>query len=214
MFPFDVEKMKRSPSIAKSLREAIMPRSLFANDPRKPDAMFEIKPMNAQIYRQQTRRSTVIIALIFLALAMLLSTVAVALFGEPGGDNMRFNVGGVFVAVLLMAALMRGMFWTQKWMAPAVYGWQLKRSLMSITNVMHQVTDAVAKDDPSAMKVLRFYHLGLTQMHLLDGNSSDHGQLNREIEQHKAHMEALGIDTEQTQLNPAWIEAVKQTPKP
>jgi hypothetical protein len=24
-------------------------------------------------------------------------------------------------------------------------------------------------------------------------------------------MEALGIDTEQTQLNPAWLEAVKQT---
>ena len=61
--------------------------------------MFEIQPKNADTYRQQTRRSTVIIALIFLALAMVLSTAAVALFGEPGGDNLRFNVGGVFVAV-------------------------------------------------------------------------------------------------------------------
>jgi hypothetical protein len=31
MFPFDDEKMKRSPSIAKSAAEAIMPRSLFAD---------------------------------------------------------------------------------------------------------------------------------------------------------------------------------------
>ena len=31
--------------------------------------------------------------------------------------------------------------------------------------------------------------------------------------QHKARMEALGIETDQTQLNPAWIEAVKQTPR-
>ncbi|PTT90991.1 DUF3087 domain-containing protein, partial [Pseudomonas sp. HMWF031] len=99
--------------------------------------MFEIQPMNAETYRQQTRRSTVIIALIFLALAMALSTLAVAVFGEPGGDNLRFNIGGVFAAVLVMAALMRQVFWTRQWMAPAVYSWQLKRSLMSITNVMH-----------------------------------------------------------------------------
>ena len=79
-----------------------MARRLFIHDPRKPDAMFEIQPMNADTYRQQTRRSTIIIALIFLALAMVLSTAAVTLFGEPGGDNLRFNVGGVFVAVLVM----------------------------------------------------------------------------------------------------------------
>jgi hypothetical protein len=175
--------------------------------------MFEIQPQNPERYRSQTRRSTIIIALIFLALAMVLSTTAVALFGEPGGDNLRFNVGGVFVSVLLMAALMRGMFWTQPWMAPAVYGWQLKRSLMSITNVMHQVTAAVEKEDPTAMKLLRFYHLGLSQMHELDGNSSDHSQLTREMDQHKARMEALGIETDQMQLNPAWLEAVKQASK-
>jgi hypothetical protein len=144
---------------------------------------------------------------------MLLSTTAVALFGEPGGDNLRFNVGGVFIAVLLMAALMRGKFWSQEWMAPAVYGWRLKRSLMRVTNVMHQVTAAVEKDDPTAMKLLRFYHLGLNQMHELDGNSSDHSQLIREMDQHKARMEALGLDTEQTRLNPAWLEAVKQMPR-
>jgi len=174
--------------------------------------MFEIQPMNAETFRRQTRRSTVIIALIFLALAMVLSTGAVALFGEPGGDNLRFNVGGVFVAVLLMAALMRGKFWHQAWMAPAVYGWRLKRSLMRVTNVMHQVTAAVEKDDPNALKLLRFYHLGLNQMHELDGNSSDHSQLIREMDKHKERMEALGLDIEQMQLNPAWLEALKKTP--
>ncbi|BCX69122.1 DUF3087 domain-containing protein [Pseudomonas izuensis] len=172
--------------------------------------MFEIQPMNAETYRQQTRRSTLVIALIFLALAMVLSTMAVALFGTPGGDNLRFNIGGVFAAVLVMAALMRKVFWTQAWMAPAVYSWQLKRSLMSVTNVMHHVTAAVEAGDPSAMKLLRFYHLGLSQMHQLDGNSSDHGQLRREMEQHEARMQALGINPDQNRLDPAWLEAVKQ----
>jgi fumarate reductase subunit C len=171
--------------------------------------MFEIQPMNADTYRQQTRRSTVIIALIFLTLAMVFSMAAVALFGTPEGDNLRFNVGGVFVAVLAMAALMRKVFWRQEWMAPAVYSWQLKRSLMSITNVMHHVTAAVEQGDPVAMKLLRFYHLGLNQMHQLDGNSSDHSQLIREMDLHKQRMQALGIDTGQTRLDPAWLEAVK-----
>lgn len=171
--------------------------------------MFEIQPIDAITYRQQTRRSTLIIALLFLVLAMAFSTAAVALFGEPGGDNLRFNVGGVFGAFLLTAALLRGRFWNQTWMAPAVYGWRLKRSLMSVTNVMHQVTAAVEKGDPVAMNVLRFYHLGLTQMHELDGNSSDHAQLHREVEAHKARMEALGMDTDQTRLDPAWLETLK-----
>jgi len=196
-----------------------MARCLFASAPflpfqlRKPDAMFEIQPMNADTYRQQTRRSTVIIALIFLALAMLLSSAAVALFGTPGGDNLRFNVGGVFVAVLVMVALMRKVFWRQAWMAPAVYSWQLKRSLMSITNVMHHVTAAVERGDPVAMKLLRFYHLGLNQMHQLDGNSSDHGQLIREMDQHKERMQAQGIEIQQTRLDPAWLEALRQAPR-
>jgi hypothetical protein len=29
------------------------------------------------------------------------------------------------------------------------------------------------------------------------------------MEQHRARMEALGMDTEQTRLDPAWIETVK-----
>ena len=173
--------------------------------------MFEIQPMDPATFRQQTRRSTLIIAVLFLVLAMVLSTAAVALFGEPGGDNLRFNVGGVFVAFLLTAALLRGQFWQQSWMAPAVYGWRLKRSLMSVTNVMHQVTVAVEQNDPTAMKVLRFYHLGLTQMHELDGNSSDHAQLRREVEVHKERMQALGFDIDQPRLDPAWLEVLKKT---
>ncbi|EXF96408.1 hypothetical protein HK44_015770 [Pseudomonas fluorescens HK44] len=171
--------------------------------------MFEIKPWNPETYRQQTRRSTVIIAVTFILLAMTLSGLAVMLFGEPGGDNFRFNLGGVIAAVIVSAALMKAKGWSQPWMAAAVYGWQLKRSLMSVTNVMHKVTDAVQAGNPSAMKLLRFYHLGLTQMHQLDGNTSSLSQMTREIDQHKASMEALGIETEQNRLNPEWLAAVK-----
>jgi hypothetical protein len=171
--------------------------------------MFELKPCDPVTYRQQTRRSTLIVAVLFVALAMLLSSLAVMLFGEAGGDNFRYNVGGVFAGVLITLALVRGPFWTQPWLAPAVYGWQLKRSLMRVTNVMHKVTDRVQANDPTALKVLRFYHLGLTQMHELDANSSAQAQLVGEIEAHKAKMQALGLDTEQTRFDPSWLASFK-----
>ena len=172
--------------------------------------MFEIKPMSPEIYRQQTRRSTFYIALTFVVLALLVSGLAVMMLGVAGGDNFSLNLAGVIVALIATLLLVRYRFWSQPWMAPAVYGWQLKRSLMKVTNVMHHVTAGVMAGDVAAMKLLRFYHLGVTQMYQLDANSSALSQMLREIDLHKARLEALGIETEQTQLDPAWIDAVKQ----
>lgn len=47
--------------------------------------MFELKPCDPIVFRQQTRRSTLIVAGLFVVLAMVLSSLAVMLFGEPGG---------------------------------------------------------------------------------------------------------------------------------
>ena len=172
--------------------------------------MFEIKPINPETYRQQTRRSTLYIALTFVLLALLLSGVLVMVLGVAGGDNFRLNLAGVIVALITTFLLVRYLFWSQPWMAPAVYGWQLKRSLMKVTNIMHHVTAGVMAGDVAAMKLLRFYHLGVTQMYQLDANSSALSQMVHEIDLHKARLEALGIETEQTRLDPAWLEAVKQ----
>lgn len=171
--------------------------------------MFELKPMSPEAYRQQTRRSTLYIALLFALLALVISGLTVMLAGVPGGDNFRLNLAGVIVALIVTVGLVRYVFWSQPWMAAAVYGWQLKRSLMRVTNVMHHVTAGVMAGDVSALKLLRFYHLGITQMYQLDANSSALSQMVREIDLHKARLEALGIDTEQTRLDPAWIEQVK-----
>ncbi|WP_415755886.1 DUF3087 domain-containing protein [Pseudomonas leptonychotis] len=172
--------------------------------------MFEIQQLNPETYRQQTRRSTLTIAAIFIALAMLLSSSAVLLFGTSGGDNFRWNLGGVIAALVLTVALVRGLLWPQPFMAAAVYGWRLKRSLMRVTNLMHHVKAGVAARDPAAMQLLRFYHLGLTQMHQLDGNSSALSEVVAEINRHRERMEELGMETNQPGLTPAWLEAVRK----
>ena len=65
------------------------------------------------------------------------------------------------------------------------------------------------KPKPTALKVLRFYHLGLTQMHELDANSSAQVQLVGEIEAYRAKTQALGLDTEQTRFAPSWLVSFK-----
>lgn len=173
--------------------------------------MFEIKPMDPDAYRRETRRSTLIVVLIFAVLAMGLASLSVMLFGEPGGDNFRWNLGGVLAGLILAVLLVRLKLWSQPWMASAAYGWQLKRSLMSLTNVMHQVTAGVAAGDPNAMKLLRFYHLALMQMHQLDGNSSSLNQMLPDVEQHQDRMHTQHLDPHQTRLDPSWLEALKRS---
>lgn len=173
-------------------------------------SVFEITPLSPETYRQQTRRSTLLVAVTFMALAMGLSTLAVAVFGEPGGDNLRLNIAGVVVGLLLTIALVRLFYWQQPWMASAVYGWRLKRSLMSVTNVMHHVKAGVAVGDEISMKLLRFYHLGLTQMHQLDANSSSLLEARAEIQGHQEAMQAQGLDPDQRRLEAGWIDTVKK----
>lgn len=172
--------------------------------------MFEIQPMNPERYRQQTRRSTLLIVALFLLLSMLCATASTQLFGTPGGDNFKWNLTGVLVGLALTVAWVRLRLWSRPFMAAAVYGWRLKRSLMRVTNQMHQVKARVASGDERAMKLLRFYHLGLIQMHQLDGNSGELNQMVREIDAHREAMVQCGLDPEQNRLDPAWLEAVKR----
>lgn len=170
--------------------------------------MFELQELDAEHYRSQTRRSTLIVCVILAALCSLMAAASIALFGEPGGSNFRWNLGGVIVGLLLTIAVVRVYLWSQPWMAPAVYGFRLKRNLMKITNMLHQVEAAVADGDHTGMRVLRFYHLGLIQMHTLEGNSTAISDMVRQIDQHRERLIDQGMDPEQNRLDPAWLEDI------
>ena len=172
--------------------------------------MFEIQPLDPERYREQTRGSTLIIVAILALSCIILATLSITLFGTPDGNNFRWNLGGVLAGLLLTIAVVRFYCWQQPWMAPAVYGFRLKRNLMKVTNIMHQVEAGVAANDPTAMRVLRFYHLGVTQMYRLDGNSSALSDMVRQIDKHRERMLAHGLEPEQQRLDPAWLATVSE----
>lgn len=167
---------------------------------------FTIRLMDPERYRQQTRKSTLIVAVSFAVLAMGFSALAVALFGSAEGDNFRWNLAGVVLGLVVTVMLVRNVFWTQPWMESAAYGWRLKRSLMSITNIMHHVETGVKKRSPEAMKLLRFYHLGQVEMHRLDGNTQALGDMSAEMERHREAMLEEGLDVDQYRFDPAWLD--------
>lgn len=171
--------------------------------------MFELRRTDPETYRRETRRSTLCVAVLFAVIAMATATLTVALLGEPGGNNFIWNIAGVLAGLFISSVVVRGLLWDKPFMASARYGWQLKRSLMSVTNVMHQVEAGVAANDPEAMKLLRFYHQGLTQMHALDGNTSALAELQSESEAHRQRLEALGIASDQPRFDPHWLESIQ-----
>lgn len=170
--------------------------------------MFEIQPINAEQYRAKTRRSSLVVIVLFAATAMLVSGLLVALFGESSQSNFSLNLTGVITGLVITALTVRYYLAKQPFMHEAVYGWQLKRSLMRITNLMHKVKDKVAVNDPVAMQVLRFYHLGVMQMYLLDANTSALSQMTREIDEHVEKMQAQGLNIEQNRLDQALLDAL------
>ncbi|UJJ33394.1 DUF3087 family protein [Halopseudomonas maritima] len=169
--------------------------------------MFRIEHRNPEHFRQQTRRSSLILVLVFAALGMGLSTLLVQVFGSPEGSNFRWNLAGVLLGLGITLALVRWVFSGQQWMESAVYGWRLKRALMRITNQLHTLRARVEAGDEQALLAMRFYHLGLQEMHRLDGNTAELLDTVAEREALRAQLLQRGLSDEQPVLYSDWLEA-------
>lgn len=175
--------------------------------------IFTLESRDPEHYRQATRKSNMIIMLTFALVAMALATLSVRVFGSPEGGNFVWNLGGVLAGVLVTTAIFKLYYWHQPWMDEAKYGWQLKRSLMSVTNILHEVKAGVERDNPTAMRVMRFYHQGLEQMYRLENNQSELHDLQQESASHRDKMLSQGLEADQPSLDPRWIEQLKPAKK-
>ncbi|SFB97676.1 Protein of unknown function [Marinospirillum celere] len=158
---------------------------------------FQLEFLDPQEYRSKTRKSSVIIILIFALLGMGLASLLVSLLGTPGGNNFRWNLLGVLSGLILTVLLVKYYLSQQPFMREAVYGWHLKRSLMRITNVMHRIKPLAEAGSHQAMKLLRFYHLAVEEMHRLDGNEANPLEIKAEKKALEEKMQAEGLDLSQ-----------------
>ncbi|MDY0136486.1 MAG: DUF3087 family protein [Thiomicrospira sp.] len=170
--------------------------------------MFKIQDINPDLYRRNTRNATLRIMGLFIVIGFTTSYFFPRLFGENPHNLLTLQIMGALIGLALVFFITAKLFKQQAWMQEVMYGWQLKRSLMHITNAMRPLQEKVAAGDVEAMKILRFYHLGVTQMYTLEQNTSGLIDLKVEKEQLETKMRELGLDTEQTEFQLSKLKAV------
>lgn len=163
--------------------------------------MFQIEEIDPKYYRKQTRNATLRIMAIFFVFGMIGAVSSVEYLSPYNSNKIVLNLLGAFAGLVVTALIVKTFFKDSPWMKEAMYAWQLKRNLMRITNAMEKVKAAANQNDENAMKVLRFYHLGLEQMHQLEDNNHALIDLVAEKNELEERMKALNIDTNQTQFD-------------
>ncbi|MDG6778403.1 DUF3087 family protein [Thiomicrorhabdus sp. zzn3] len=168
--------------------------------------MFELQEIDPQHYRKQTRKSTMIIMAMFMVVGLATARLFVHWLGDYSNNLIVLNFMGAFAGLVLTGFIVKWFFKDQPWMKEAMYAWRLKRSLMHITNKLRPIQEAVEAGDEEAMKILRFYHLGLAQMHRLEENSTALIDLQAEKHALETRLREHGIALEQRRFDPQWVE--------
>ncbi|MCF6254040.1 MAG: DUF3087 domain-containing protein [Thiomicrorhabdus sp.] len=173
--------------------------------------MFKIEPMDPAYYRKKTRNATLIIMAVFIVIGFGFASLTVHYLGDLSNNKLVLNLMGAFVGLMFTAYIIKKFFAHKPWMKESIYAWQLKRSLMHVTNVLKQVQEAAKKNDPHALKVMRFYHLGLEQMHKLEANSSALIDIVAEKKEIEEKIKELGLELNQIEFDPQWVERYKKS---
>ncbi len=171
--------------------------------------MFKIETMDPNVYRKKTRNATLIIMLMFIIIGFGTAHLAVTTLGEYSSNKVVLNLLGAFVGLMITGLIVKTWFADKAWMKESMYSWRLKRNLMHVTNVLQKVKDQVDLNDEHAIKVMRFYHLGLEQMHHLEDNNHALVDLGAEKRTLEVKMTELGLELNQTEFDPQWVEAYK-----
>ncbi|MCF6345631.1 MAG: DUF3087 domain-containing protein [Thiomicrorhabdus sp.] len=171
--------------------------------------MFKIEPVDPVHYRKKTRNATLTIMAVFIVIGFAFASLTVKYLGDFSNNKLVLNLMGAFVGLMLTAYIIKTFFADKPWMKESMYAWRLKRSLMHITNVLDKVQKSAQKNDPHALKVMRFYHLGLEHMHKLEANSSASIDIIAEKKEIEEKIIEQGLELNQTEFDPSWVERYK-----
>ncbi|WP_019556337.1 DUF3087 family protein [Thiomicrorhabdus arctica] len=171
--------------------------------------MFKIETIDPKVYRKKTRNATLIIMFMFIIIGFGTAHLAVTTLGEYSNNKLILNLLGAFVGLMITGLIVKTWFADKDWMKESMYSWRLKRNLMHVTNVLQKVKDQVDENDAHSLKILRFYHLGLEQMHQLEDNNHALIDLGAEKRALEVKMTELGQDLNQTEFDPQWIQRYK-----
>ena len=168
--------------------------------------MFHIEDIDPKVYRTRSRNATLVMMAIFIVIGFVLAQLSLHYLGPYNDNKIVLNLMGGVAGLIVTGFIVKAFLADKPFMKETMYAFRLKRNLMYVTNKLRPIKEAAEAGDTNAMKCLRFYHIGLTQMHKFDNNTTALIDLDAEIRLLLDKMNELELDTQQTSFDPEWVK--------
>jgi len=152
----------------------------------------QLRTIDKGLYQKRFKRVALGLAVSLALMALLFSTLLIALFaGDSLGDNANntaLNGAGVLLAAVLLVMVLRKLE-ARPYFAEVAYVWHLKQELNQISRRMNNIKAAAQQGNQQAMTILSFSYQGSKQLWQLDDNTL----LMEELSLWQAELEALQL---------------------
>ncbi|ROS04826.1 DUF3087 family protein [Sinobacterium caligoides] len=130
-------------------------------------------------YRKHLNIVIVSVILLLIATSLASSTLLIYLFGVDG-NNFKFNLVGVVIAVSVVFGLLKVLRY-EPFLYEVMYVWELKKSINLINRRLNKVIEAVETGDAEAMQALNYCYQASRQLYTLDDNTINMAELEEAI---------------------------------
>lgn len=158
----------------------------------------QLIPIDKRRYRSHLNVIIVCSIIAFATLGVGLSSLLIAVVGNPPGENFLLNLIGVGTAGFLALVVLKKLK-TTEYFREVSYVWDLKYELNLIHRKFQNVKKAAAALDHSAIICLMFHYEGSRQLWLLDDNVLNLQELETEQLQFDSKVRHAGIDASPSQ---------------
>lgn len=146
----------------------------------------QLREINKNLYQKRFKQVALSLSVSLALLALIFSTLLIALFGGGRASNTGLNAAGVLIALaLLLMALQK--IKVRPFFAEVLYVWNLKQELNKISRRINKIKAAAEQGDRQAMVILNFAYQGSKQLWQLDDNTL----MMDELAQWQAELETL-----------------------
>ncbi|WP_448250463.1 DUF3087 family protein [Thalassotalea agariperforans] len=130
----------------------------------------QLQEIDKNRYRKHLNRIIVGFIASFTLLALVFGQALIFVFSTPEGDNFRFNLAGVLLALIVCGAILNKIK-NSNLFVEVYYVWQLKQCQNQIYRKLKSIKKAASENDTAAIAILVFYYRSLKQVYELDDNT-------------------------------------------
>jgi len=148
----------------------------------------QLRTIDKGLYQKRFKRVALAVAVSLALMALLFSTLLIALLGDASANNTALNGTGVLLASALLVMVLRKLE-AHPYFAEVAYVWHLKQELNQISRRMNKIKAAAQQGNQQAMTILSFSYEGSKQLWQLDDNTL----VMEELSLWQAELEALQL---------------------